>query len=336
VALALAVLIGALYVMGVGLYYRGLINGCLQTGCDYGLNFTVGRGDVARTGLSWPVYGLLLVAIEVCYALIYFGVAVLILRRAPANSPALIGAIFLLAWGASALSQRAPTERHTYGLKSSSILAALFNAIFLLLSVGAIAWEAVRRLVHPSVVAAPTVIWVAAVGIVVNTVTALLFFSGRKTDLNIRAAFLHMSADAAISLCVLIAGFIILGTGADWLDPAVSLGIVAVIVWGTWGLLRDSLNLALQAVPEGIDLNAVRRYLTSLPHVKAVHDLHIWPMSTTETALTAHLVRDVEECDCALLAQAADDLRHKFQIQHTTLQFETSDHECSLASENTV
>ncbi len=242
----------------------------------------------------------------------------------------------LLAWAASALAQRAPTERHTYGLKSSSILAALFNAIFLLLSVGAIAWEAVRRLLHPSMVAAPTIIWVAAVGIVVNSVTALLFFSGRKSDLNIRGAFLHMAADAAISLGVLIAGFIIWKTGAEWLDPAVSLAIVAVIIWGTWGLLHDSLNLALLAVPQGIDLGAVRRYLTELPHVKAVHDLHVWPMSTTETALTAHLVRDVEECDCAVLTQAAEDLREKFQIQHTTLQFETADHECSLASEDTV
>jgi cobalt-zinc-cadmium efflux system protein len=242
----------------------------------------------------------------------------------------------LLAWGASALSQRAPTERRTYGLKSSSILAALFNAIFLFVSVGAIGAEAVRRLLHPQAVAASTIIWVAAVGIVINTITALLFFSGRKDDLNIRGAFLHMAADAAVSVGVVAAGFVILATGAQWVDPLVSLLIVAIITWGTWGLLRDSLNLALQAVPAGIDLNAVRQYLTELPHVKAVHDLHIWPMSTTETALTAHLVRDVEECDCALLAQAAEELRERFRIQHTTLQFETADHECSLASEKTV
>jgi cobalt-zinc-cadmium efflux system protein len=295
---------------------------CPKAGArDFGTAFAVG------VGLNF-----IFVLLEAGFG--FFSGSLALVADAGHNLSDVLG--LLLAWGASALSQRAPTERRTYGLKSSSILAALFNAIFLLLSVGAIAWEAVRRLLHPSVVAAPTVIWVAAVGIVVNTVTALLFFSGRKTDLNIRAAFLHMAADAAISLGVLIAGFIILGTGADWLDPAVSLGIVAVIVWGTWGLLRDSLNLALQAVPDGIDLNAVRRYLAGLPHVKTVHDLHIWPMSTTETALTAHLVRDVEECDCAVLAQSAEDLRHKFQIQHTTLQFETSDHECSLAPENTV
>lgn len=242
----------------------------------------------------------------------------------------------LLAWGASALSQRAPTERRTYGMKSSSILAALFNAIFLLVSVGAIAWEAIRRLGQPPAVAGATIIWVAAVGIVINAVTAMMFFSGRKHDLNIRGAFLHMAADAAVSFGVVIAGFAILATGRAWIDPVVSLAIAAAIVWSTWGLLRDSVNLALHAVPEGIEMSAVREYLASLPHVRAVHDLHVWPMSTTETALTAHLVRDVDDCDCTLLQKAAGDLRDKFQIQHATLQFETTDHECSLAPEHTV
>ena len=241
-----------------------------------------------------------------------------------------------LAWCAAALSQRAPTERRTYGWKSSSILAALFNAILLLVSVGAIAWEAVRRLHNPPAVEGKTIVWVAAIGIAINAATALMFFSGRKHDLNIRGAFLHMAADAAVSLGVVLAGWAILVTGMEWIDPAVSLAIAVVIVWGTWSLLRDSFNLALQGVPEGIELPAVRAYLASLPHVRAVHDLHVWPMSTTETALTAHLVRDVDDCDCSLLDQAAKDLRAQFQIHHATIQFETVEHECSLASEETV
>ena len=242
----------------------------------------------------------------------------------------------VLAWCAAALSLRAPTERRTYGWKSSSILAALFNAILLLVAVGAIAWEAVQRLHNPPDVAGKTIMWVSAIGIAINAATALMFYSGRKHDLNIRGAFLHMAADAAVSLGVVLAGGAILVTGRRWIDPAVSLAIAAVIVWGTWSLLRDSINLARHGVPEGIELPAVRAYLASLPHVTAVHDLHVWPMSTTETALTAHLVRDVADCDCSLLDQAAKDLRARFQIHHATLQFETREHECSLASEETV
>lgn len=242
----------------------------------------------------------------------------------------------LLAWGATFLARTAPTERRTYGLRSSSILAALFNAIFLLIAVGAITWEAIRRFGDPMTVEPRTVIWVSMIGIVVNTVTALMFMSGRKRDLNIRAAFLHMAADAGVSLGVVVAGFLILATGLPWIDPVISLVIAVVITWGTWGLLRDSVNLALHAVPHGIEVAEVRQYLSSLPHVTEVHDLHVWPMSTTETALTAHLVRDVDDCDCALLDQAARDLHRKFEIQHTTLQFETLDHQCHLAPEGQV
>jgi len=272
------------------------------------------------------------VVIEIIFGLAAHSLA--LLADAGHNFSDVLG--LLLAWGASTLSRRAPTERRTYGLKSSSILAALFNAIFLLVSVGAIAWEAIRRLAHPPEVAGETITWVAAVGIVVNTITALLFFSGRKSDLNIRGAFLHMAADAAVSLGVVVAGIVIVRTGEIWIDPVVSLGIAVVIVWGTWGLLRDSINLALLAVPEGIEMRAVKEYLATLPHVKAVHDLHVWPMSTTETALTAHLVRDVSDCDCGLLDKAARDLQDRFQIQHITLQFETGEHECRLAPEETV
>ena len=242
----------------------------------------------------------------------------------------------LLAWGASILARTAPTQRRTYGLRSSSILAALFNAIFLLVSVGAIAWEAIRRFGDPTDVAGKTVIWVSAVGIAINTATALMFMSGRKGDLNIRGAFLHMASDAGISAGVVIAGFAILLTGYHWIDPVVSLAISAIIIWGTWGLLRDSVNLALQAVPEGIDLAKVKKYLAGLPHVTAVHDLHVWPMSTTETALTAHLVRSVDRCDSSVLEECCKELHDRFEIQHATIQFETEDHDCELAPEGKV
>jgi cobalt-zinc-cadmium efflux system protein len=244
----------------------------------------------------------------------------------------------LLAWGAFALAARRPTERRTYGFRRSSILAALFNAIILLIAVGAIAWAAIGRLANPAPVGGETVIWVALVGIIINTATALLFLSGSKGDLNIRGAFLHMAADAAVSAGVVIAGFIILYTGWVWLDPVVSLIISAVIIWGTWSLLRDSVNLALDAVPAGIDVSEVKKYLQNLPNVSEVHDLHIWAMSTTETALTAHLVRAVPHCDDALLEQASRDLHHKFNIEHTTLQFETGNaaHPCGQAAEDVV
>ena len=244
----------------------------------------------------------------------------------------------LLAWGASILVRRSPTARRTYGLRRSSILAALFNAVFLLVAIGAIAWEAVGRFRHPEPVAGGTVIWVALVGIAVNTATALLFMSGRKDDLNIRGAFLHMAADAGVSLGVVVAGVIILFTGWQWLDPVVSLAIVAVILVGTWGLLRDSVNLALDAVPENIDTADVTAYLAALPGVTEVHDLHIWAMSTTETALTALLVIPDGRVGDALLARTCAELHDRFGIEHATMQIERGDpaHPCGLAPAHTV
>ncbi|MGN6363124.1 MAG: cation diffusion facilitator family transporter [Thermomicrobiales bacterium] len=236
-----------------------------------------------------------------------------------------------LAWGAAVLAQRRPTVRRTYGLRRTSILAALANAIILLVAVGGIAWEAIRRLQTPDHVGGVTVIWVAAIGIVVNIGTALLFLRGRHTDLNIRGAFLHMAADGAVSLGVVLAGIAIVLTGQGWIDPAVSLAIVVVILAGTWGLLRDSVNLALDAVPEQIDVAAVESYLRALPQVQDVHDLHIWAMSTTETALTAHLVRPASALDDGLLARASAELHDRFGIEHATLQVETGDpaHPCA-------
>lgn len=232
----------------------------------------------------------------------------------------------LLAWGATVLAQRRATVRHTYGFRRSTILAALANGIILLIATGGIAWEAIQRLSHPMPVAGTTVIGVAAGGIVINGLTAFLFMAGRSGDLNIRGAFLHMAADAVVAAGVVIAGTMILYTGWTWLDPVASLGIGVVIIIGTWTLLCDSMNLALDAVPEGIRLIDVETYLTGLPGVAHIHDLHIWGMSTTETALTAHLViPDGPTSADAFLVQTATQLHDQFGIEHTTVQVETGD-----------
>ena len=244
----------------------------------------------------------------------------------------------LLAWGAAALVKRRPTARHTYGLKRSSILASLANAILLLVAVGMIVWEAVHRFGQPQPVAETTVLWVAAVGIVINTVTALMFVRGGKSDINIRGAFLHMAADAAVSLGVVIAALAVMATGWLWLDPAVSIAIAIVITLGTWSLLRSSLDLALDAVPETIDRPAIEAYLAALPGVTEVHDLHIWAMSTTEVALTAHLVRPDCPVDDGLLGRSARELAERFGIAHSTIQIESGDpdHPCRLAPAEVV
>jgi cobalt-zinc-cadmium efflux system protein len=243
----------------------------------------------------------------------------------------------LVAWAAYVLSQRAPTGRYTYGLRSSSILAALFNAVFLLVAVGAIALEGVQRFISPKPVAGSTVMMVAAAGILINGVTAALFAAGRKGDINIRGAFLHMTADAAVSAGVVVAGALILFTGAHWIDPAVSLAICIIIVWTTWGLLKDSIRMSLGAVPPGVDPLEVRAYLGSLAGVIELHDLHIWPMSTTETALTCHLVMPAGHPGDAFLMATARELQHRFGIGHATLQIETSAATtCALASDQVV
>ena len=239
----------------------------------------------------------------------------------------------LLAWGAMLLSNRLPSERRTYGFRRSSILASLVNAVALLVTVGAVSWEAIKRLSEPSPVSETTVIWVAAVGILVNGITAFLFMAGREHDLNIKGAFLHMAADAAVSFGVVLAGLVILFTNWYWLDPVVSLIVMAVILISTWGLLRDSVNLALDAVPEGIEMPAIETYLRSLPGVADVHDLHVWGMSTTEAALTAHLVMPAIACEDSLLSQICTRLHNEFGIEHTTIQVERGDpaYPCSLA-----
>jgi len=235
----------------------------------------------------------------------------------------------LLAWSAASLSKRAATERHSYGFGRSSVLAALANAVFLLVSVGAIAWEAVQRMIAPQPVNAAVMIAVALLGVVINGITALMFMSGRQQDLNVRAAFLHMATDALLSLGVVAAGIAIYYT--QWLrvDPLVSLVLVAVIIRGTWSLLRDALNLALDAVPENIDTRGVEQYLRNLPRVTDVHHLHIWGLSTAETALTVHLVVNDLHSGTQALAGIQHDLHEQFHVGHATIQLELANVVCA-------
>jgi cobalt-zinc-cadmium efflux system protein len=243
-----------------------------------------------------------------------------------------------VAWIASLLARRAPSDRYTYGLRGSSILAALSNAMLLLVVTGAIAWAAVVKLAHPSPAAGPVMMAVAFAGVLVNGLTALMFAGGRKSDINLRAAFAHMASDALVALGVVVAGGAILLTGWTWLDPVVSLVIGGLIIVGTWSLMRESLDLALGAVPTSVNRDDVLRYLAELPGVSEVHDLHIWGMSTTETALTAHLVRPGGQLDDSLLSRACRDLKTRFAVHHATLQVEAGhdEHPCHLAPSEVV
>jgi cobalt-zinc-cadmium efflux system protein len=227
-----------------------------------------------------------------------------------------------VAWAGAVTAKRAASARFTYGLKKASILAALINALTLLVAVGAIAAEAVRRLFNPAPAEAMTMIWVAAVAIAVNLGTAMLFARGRAGDINVRAAYLHMAADAAVSAAVVFAGLIILWTGQQWVDPLMSLVVAGVILWGSVGLLTESVGMSLAGVPRGIDLGEVEQALGSLVGVEAVHDLHVWGLSTTETALTAHLFAPGGKLQDDLLKRALAMLDHRFGITHCTIQIE--------------
>jgi len=242
-----------------------------------------------------------------------------------------------VAWLARELAKRAPSTRLTYGLRGSSILAALFNAVFLLLTIGAVSWEAIHRIFNSAPVSEVMVMAVAAAGVVVNGVTAWLFAAGQKDDINLRGAFLHMAADALVSVGVVVAGFAILVTGWFRLDSIVSLAINAVIVWGTWGLLREALAMSVAAVPSSVDPVAVRGYLADRPGVISLHDFHVWSMSTTEVALTCHLVMPGGHPGDAFLHGLCEDLLRKFQIGHATFQIETDPGAaCALAPEEVV
>src|SRR6478672_7815283 len=227
----------------------------------------------------------------------------------------------VVAWGGGALALKASSARFTYGLKKASILAALANALFLLVAVGAIGLEAVQRLFRPEPTEGGVVMMVAAIGIAVNGMTAMLFTRGQH-DINIRGAFLHMAADAAVSAAVVFAGLIILKTGQEWVDPVMSLAVAAVILWSSVGLLKESVGMSLAGVPAGIDLDQVEAALADLDGVEAVHDLHVWPLSTTETALTAHIVTARADYPDALLASARTMLHDRFRIEHCTIQVE--------------
>jgi cobalt-zinc-cadmium efflux system protein len=242
-----------------------------------------------------------------------------------------------LAWLAAVLVRQSPTPRYTYGLRKSSILAALFNAIILIFTVGALSWEALQRLSAPEPVASLTVMIVAAIGIVINGVTAWLFASGARDDINLRGAFLHMASDALVSAGVVLSAFVIMLTGWLWLDPLVSLAIGIVIVIGTWGLLREAVTMSMAAVPSHINPQAVREYLGKRPGVAGLHDLHIWPLSTTEVALTCHLMMPAGHPGDSFLHQLCADLAQRFKIGHATLQIETdASAACGLAPDEVV
>jgi cobalt-zinc-cadmium efflux system protein len=271
------------------------------------------------------------VAIEFTYGFIANSTA--LMADAGHNLSDVLG--LALAWGAAMLAKSAPNRHFTYGLRSSSILAALFNALLLMMACGAIGWEAVHRFSNPSPVAGWTVSIVALVGVAVNGVSAWLFMAGSKGDLNVRAAYQHMAADAVISLGVVVSGAVIMYTGWTWLDPAVSLVIVVLIVLSTWSLLKESLRMVLAAVPASVDPHQVRQFLGDLPGVSETHDLHIWAMSTTETALTAHLVMPEGYPGDQQIDDIVAHLKEQFSIHHCTLQIEqgTTNHGCSLHSE---
>ncbi|WP_279356751.1 cation diffusion facilitator family transporter [Methylobacterium indicum] len=296
--------------------------GHVHAPANFGKAFAIGIGLNLAFVVAEVVFGLL-------------GHSVALLADAGHNMSDVLG--LGVAWAATVLAKRAPTARFTYGLGGSSILAALFNAVFLLVVVGGLSWEAIQRLVEPEPVAGKTVMAVAAIGIVLNGVCAWLFASGRKGDLNVRGAFLHMAADALVSAGVVVAGLVILLTGWTWLDPAVTLAINAVIVWGTWGLLTGSLSMSLDAVPPGIELARVRSFLEGQPGVAGLHDIHVWSVSTTDVAMTAHVLMPGGHPGDAFLLRMAAELKERFGIGHATLQVETdAASPCALAPDHVV
>jgi len=298
-----------------------------------------GHGHLQPNGASGAFaigigLNLTFVVVEVVYGILSHSMA--LVADAGHNLGDVLG--LALAWGATLLAKRSPTQQRTYGFRGTTILASLTNSVVLLFVTGGIAWESVRRLLAPELVHGTTVIVVALVGVVINGASALLFMSGRKGDLNFRSAFMHLAADAALALGVAVAATVMLFTGWAWIDPVVSVLLSCFILASTWSLLKDSLNLILAAVPEGIDAEAARRYLSELPGVVEVHDFHVWAMSTTETALTAHLVMPGDKCHPAFLGDACHCLHEKFGIGHSTLQVESPDapHRCRQTKEGAV
>lgn len=271
---------------------------------------------------------IIFVAVEIIFGLIANSSA--LLADAGHNASDVLSLVF--AWMAAWLATRKPKGKYTYGLRKTTILVSIFNAFLLFGAVIAIGWDAFGKIKDPEPVAGNQVMIVAGIGVLINTATALLFMKGQKNDLNIRGAFLHMAADAGVSLGVVIAGLVIKLTGIYWIDPLMSFIIIAVILWGTWRLFTDSIDLALDAVPKDINLEEVREYLLSKPDVEDIHDLHIWAMSTTSVALTAHLVMPDTEKDDKFIYDLQVDLKAKFGIGHTTFQVENKriEEDCEL------
>lgn len=307
---------------------------------DHGHDHSHGHGHAhvhapANFGKAFAIGIILNTALVVAEAVYgYLGNSTALLADAGHNLSDVLGLV--VAWGASIAARRAPSGRFTYGFRASTILAALANAVFLLVATGAIGWEAVLRLREPEPVAGVTVMVVAGIGILVNGFTAMLFASGRKDDINIEGAYLHMAADAAVSLGVVVSAALIIWTGWLRLDPVTSLVICASILWGTTRLLRGSIDMSMAAAPKGTDLAAIKAFLLARPGVSGIHDLHVWPISTTETALTCHLVMPAGTVD-AFLMETAQLLKISFRIGHTTLQVETHpDNGCALAPDDVV
>ena len=300
---------------------HGQAHGHVHTPASFGKAFAIGI-----------TLNIALVVAEATYG--YIGNSTALLADAGHNLSDVLGLV--VAWGASIAAKRAPSGRFTYGLRASPILAALANAVFLLVATGAIGWEAILRLQHPEPVAGITVMVVAGIGILINGFTALLFARGRKDDINIEGAYLHMAADAAVSLGVVVSAALNIRTGWLWLDPVTSLVICATILWSTTSLLRGSIDMSMAAAPRGTDLAAIRAFLLARPGVSGIHDLHVWPISTTETALTCHLVMPAGSGD-AFLVETAQILKTTYRIGHTTLQVETHpENGCALAPDDVV
>ncbi|MGY4289487.1 cobalt-zinc-cadmium efflux system protein [Bradyrhizobium sp. LM2.7] len=303
-------------------HVHGLGHAHVHAPANFGRAFAIGISLNTALVVAEAVYG-------------YIGNSTALLADAGHNLSDVLGLI--VAWGASIAARRAPSGRFTYGLRASTILAALANAVFLLVATGAIGWEAILRLREPVPVAGITVMVVAGIGILVNGFTAMLFARGRKDDINIEGAYLHMAADAAVSLGVVVSAALIIWTGWLWLDPVTSLVICATILWSTTSLLRGSIAMSMAAAPKGTDLDAIKAFLLARPGVAAIHDLHVWPISTTETALTCHLVMPAGTTGDAFLMETAQLLKASFRIGHTTLQVETHpDSGCALAPDDVV
>lgn len=284
----------------------------------HGHSHAHGPADYGRAFAIGIALNLGFVATETVFGFIANSMA--LLADAGHNLSDVLGLV--VAWAGAIMARRASSPRFTYGFKKAPILAALANSLFLLIAVGAIGAEAIRRLFHPSTTEGGTVIIVAAIGIVINGLTALLFARGREHDINIRGAYLHMAADAAVSAAVVFAGLVIVWTSQRWVDPVMSLAVAAVILWSSVGLLKESVWMSLAGVPSGIDADVVEAELAELDGVETVHDLHIWPLSTTETALTAHLVAPHIASTDELLQAARRMLHDRFRIEHCTLQIE--------------